>query len=77
MVDPVWALPVNPALLRLAARHELVVTIEDNGMVGGCGAGSPQELRDAELDTRYASFGIAQEFLDHGKPIRAARRARA
>ncbi|MFP5283621.1 MAG: 1-deoxy-D-xylulose-5-phosphate synthase, partial [Actinomycetes bacterium] len=38
VVDPVWALPVNPALLRLAGEHELVITIEDNGIVGGCGA---------------------------------------
>ena len=66
VVDPVWALPVNPALLRLAAAHEQVITIEDNGIVGGCGARLAQELRLADIATPLREFGIAQEFLDHG-----------
>ena len=66
VVDPVWALPVNPALVRLADEHELVVTIEDNGVVGGCGARLAQELRLAEVATPLHEFGIPQQFLDHG-----------
>ncbi len=66
VVDPVWALPVNPRLLDLAAGHELVVTIEDNGVVGGCGARLAQELRLAEIRTPVREFGIPQQFLDHG-----------
>ena len=66
VVDPVWALPVNPTLVRLAGEHELVVTIEDNGVVGGCGARLAQELRLAEVGTPLREFGIPQQFLDHG-----------
>ncbi|SER35440.1 1-deoxy-D-xylulose-5-phosphate synthase [Microlunatus flavus] len=66
VVDPVWALPVNPALLELARTHELVVTVEDNGVVGGCGARLAQELRQAGVATPLREFGIAQEFLEHG-----------
>ncbi|HWJ53792.1 MAG TPA: transketolase C-terminal domain-containing protein, partial [Propionibacteriaceae bacterium] len=66
VVDPVWALPVNPALIRLAAEHELVVTIEDNGVVGGCGARLAQELRRAEVGTPLREFGLPQQFLEHG-----------
>jgi 1-deoxy-D-xylulose-5-phosphate synthase len=66
VVDPVWALPVNPALVRLADEHQLVVTIEDNGVVGGCGARLAQELRLAEVDTPLREFGIPQQFLEHG-----------
>ncbi|HET9648196.1 MAG TPA: transketolase C-terminal domain-containing protein, partial [Microlunatus sp.] len=66
VVDPVWALPVNPALLRLAAAHERVVTIEDSGIVGGCGSRLAQELRLADINTPVREFGIAQQFLDHG-----------
>jgi 1-deoxy-D-xylulose-5-phosphate synthase len=66
VVDPVWALPVNPTLVRLAAEHQLVVTIEDNGVVGGCGARLAQELRLAEVDTPLREFGIPQQFLEHG-----------
>ncbi len=66
VVDPVWALPVNPALLGLAADHELVITIEDNGVVGGCGARLAQELSFAKVATPIREFGIPQEFLEHG-----------
>jgi 1-deoxy-D-xylulose-5-phosphate synthase len=66
VVDPVWALPINPALIRLADAHELVVTVEDNGVVGGCGARLAQELRRAGVGTPLREFGIPQEFLEHG-----------
>ena len=66
VVDPVWALPVNPALLVLAAEHELVISIEDNGVVGGCGTRLAQEMRFADVSTPIREFGIAQEYLPHG-----------
>ena len=66
VVDPVWALPVNPALVTLSAAHELVITVEDNGVVGGCGSRLAQELRFAEVRTPLREFGVAQEFLEHG-----------
>jgi 1-deoxy-D-xylulose-5-phosphate synthase len=66
VVDPVWALPINPALVALAADHELVITIEDNGTVGGWGTRLAQELRFAGVDTRLREFGLPQEFIPHG-----------
>jgi 1-deoxy-D-xylulose-5-phosphate synthase len=66
VVDPVWVLPVNPALVALAGEHELVITVEDNGVVGGCGARLAQELRAGDITTPLREFGIAQEFLEHG-----------
>jgi 1-deoxy-D-xylulose-5-phosphate synthase len=66
VVDPVWVLPVNPALIALAADHDLVITIEDNVVVGGWGARLAQELRSAGLDTPVREFGIPQAFLPHG-----------
>jgi 1-deoxy-D-xylulose-5-phosphate synthase len=66
VVDPVWALPVNPALVQLAGEHELVISIEDNGVVGGCGSRLAQEMRLADVWTPLREFGVAQEFLDHG-----------
>src|SRR5215210_6030483 len=38
VVDPRWVKPVDPALLDLAGDHRLVVSVEDNGVVGGCGS---------------------------------------
>jgi 1-deoxy-D-xylulose-5-phosphate synthase len=66
VVDPVWALPVNPALVALARDHDLVITIEDNGVVGGYGSRLAQQLRSAGVDTAVREFGIPQEFLPHG-----------
>ncbi len=66
VVDPVWALPVDRALIDLARDHELVITIEDNGVVGGCGSRLSQELRHADVSTPLREFGIEQRFLDHG-----------
>jgi 1-deoxy-D-xylulose-5-phosphate synthase len=65
VVDPRWVKPVDPALPGLAAEHRLVVTVEDNGRVGGVGATVAQALRDAGVDVPLRDFGIPQEFLDH------------
>jgi 1-deoxy-D-xylulose-5-phosphate synthase len=67
VVDPRWVKPVDPALVELAAAHRFVVTIEDNGRVGGCGAAIAQTLRDAGVATPVRDFGIPQRFLDHAK----------
>ncbi|MEZ0089527.1 1-deoxy-D-xylulose-5-phosphate synthase [Streptacidiphilus sp. EB129] len=65
VVDPRWVKPVDPALPALAAEHRVVVTVEDNGRVGGVGATIAQALRDAGVDVPLRDFGIPQEFLDH------------
>ncbi len=66
VVDPVWALPVNPSLAPLAADHDLVITIEDNGVVGGCGARLAQELRFVGVETPVREFGLPHGFIPHG-----------
>jgi 1-deoxy-D-xylulose-5-phosphate synthase len=67
LVDPRWVKPVDPALVALAAEHRLVVTVEDNGRVGGCGATLARSLADAWVDTPVRVHGIPQEFLEPGK----------
>jgi 1-deoxy-D-xylulose-5-phosphate synthase len=67
VVDPRWVKPVDPALIELAGKHKFVVTIEDNGRAGGCGAAISQALRDAGVTTPVRDFGIPQEFLEHAK----------
>nr|WP_245244462.1 1-deoxy-D-xylulose-5-phosphate synthase [Streptomyces palmae] len=66
VVDPCWVKPVNPALVRLAAEHQLVVTVEDNGRVGGVGTAIAQAVRDAGVNTPVQVHGLAQKFFDHG-----------
>ena len=66
VVDPVWALPVSADLISLVAAHELVLTIEDNEIVGGLGARLSQECRAAGLDTRIREFGVPSQFVRQG-----------
>jgi 1-deoxy-D-xylulose-5-phosphate synthase len=70
VVDPRWVKPVAPELLDLARRHRLVVSVEDNGIVGGCGSALLQALNDARVDTPVRLHGIPQRFLDHAKRAR-------
>jgi 1-deoxy-D-xylulose-5-phosphate synthase len=70
VVDPRWVKPVNPALLDLARRHRLVVSIEDNGETGGCGAVLLQTLNAAGVTTPFRLHAIPQQFLTHAKRAR-------
>lgn len=67
VVDPRWVKPVDPAIVDLAREHRLVVSIEDNGETGGCGAVLLQTLNAAGVHTPFRLHGIPQEFLDHAK----------
>jgi len=67
VVDPRWAKPVDPVLVDLAREHRLVVSVEDNGRVGGCGSVLLQTLTDAGVTTPFRLHGIPQEFLDHAR----------
>ncbi|MCY7395093.1 MAG: 1-deoxy-D-xylulose-5-phosphate synthase [Nocardioides sp.] len=70
VVDPRWVKPVDPALVELARQHRLVVSIEDNGTIGGCGAVLLQTLNEAGVRTPFRLHGIPQQFLDHAKRAR-------
>jgi 1-deoxy-D-xylulose-5-phosphate synthase len=66
---PLWVLPLPAGLLDLATEIGRVVTIEDNGLVGGIGSSLATALADAGAEVRMARLGIPQEFLDHaGRP---------
>jgi 1-deoxy-D-xylulose-5-phosphate synthase len=67
VVDPRWVKPVDEALAEAAAGHRLVVTVEDNGRTGGFGDAVCRLLRDAGVATPARTFGLPQEFLEHGK----------
>ena len=58
---------VDPALVDLAREHRLVVSVEDNGVQGGCGASLLQALVAAGVRTPVQLHGIPKEFLGHAK----------
>ena len=67
VVDPRWVKPVDAALVDLARDHRLVVSIEDNGRVGGAGAALLQVLTAERVTTPFSLHGIPQEFLHHAE----------
>jgi len=67
VIDPRWVKPLDEALVEAARAHRLVVTVEDNGRVGGFGDAVCRLLRDHDVDTPARTFGLPQEFLEHGE----------
>ena len=65
VVDPRWVKLLDQSLPALAARHRLVVTLEDNGRVGGVGEAVAAVLRDAGAPTPVKVFALPQAFLMH------------
>jgi 1-deoxy-D-xylulose-5-phosphate synthase len=67
VVDPRWVKPLDDALVGAAADCRLVVTVEDSGRSGGVGDAVARLLRDHDVDTPVRTFGLAQQFLEHGE----------
>ncbi len=74
VADARFAKPLDEALCeRLAAEHELVVTIEENVLAGGLGSGVLEHLEDAfaerpEARARVMRIGLPDRYVTHGKP---------
>ncbi|GAA2553494.1 1-deoxy-D-xylulose-5-phosphate synthase [Neomicrococcus aestuarii] len=66
VVDPRWVLPVPRSIIALAARHRIVVVLEDGVRTGGVGSRIRQEMRSAGVDTALNEVGLPSEFLAHG-----------
>lgn len=65
VIDPRWVIPVPQTVVDLAARHRLVVSLEDGIRVGGVGTRIRQVLREAGIDTAVDELGLPDEFIDH------------
>ncbi len=70
VVDPRWLKPLDDALVEAASEHRLVVVVEDNGRAGGFGDAVCRLLRDHDVDVPARTFGLPQEFLEHGERAR-------
>ena len=66
VLDPRWVLPVPESLVSAAARHRIVVCIEDGVKAGGVGSRIRQTMREAGVDTALNEVGLPVEFLAHG-----------
>jgi len=73
VADGRFAKPLDGALIeKLAAEHELVVTIEENVLPGGFGSGVLERVEDAFADgserARVLRVGLPDRYVTHGKP---------
>ncbi|SDP99052.1 1-deoxy-D-xylulose-5-phosphate synthase [Lentzea jiangxiensis] len=66
VVDPRWVLPVTRLLEHLAARHRLVVTVEDGVRAGGIGTALAQACADAHVRPPVLNLGVPRAFVPHG-----------
>jgi 1-deoxy-D-xylulose-5-phosphate synthase len=71
VADARFAKPLDADLVeRLAAEHELVVTIEENVLAGGFGSAVLEHLADRDRlgGTRVLRIGLPDRYVTHGKP---------
>lgn len=60
--------PLDDALvLELAEKHEFIVTIEENAVIGGAGAEVTRALERAPQPVRTLRLGLGDVFIDHGE----------
>jgi 1-deoxy-D-xylulose-5-phosphate synthase len=65
VVDPRWVAPVDPALIKLACAHRLVVAVEDTTTPGALGGRLAQALAAIGSDTCAATFALPPTFIPH------------
>jgi 1-deoxy-D-xylulose-5-phosphate synthase len=71
VADGRFAKPLDAELIeRLAAEHDLIVTVEENVLAGGFGSAVLEQLADRDLlgSTRVLRFGLPDRYVTHGKP---------
>lgn len=66
VADPRWITPVSDALIHLAARHQLTITVEDATRTGGISALLQQACADAGLAVPVRTLGLPPAFIEHG-----------
>jgi len=64
-----WAKPLDTELLlRIAASHEALVTVEEGALMGGAGSAVLEALQDAGLTIPVLRIGVPDVFTEHGDP---------
>ena len=71
VVNMRWAKPLDiELLLRVAARHEGLVTVEEGAVMGGAGSAVTEALHAAGLLKPVLQLGLRDEFIEHGDPAK-------
>ncbi|MDO5692787.1 MAG: 1-deoxy-D-xylulose-5-phosphate synthase [Pseudomonadota bacterium] len=71
VVNMRWAKPLDTELLlRVAAGHEALVTLEEGAVMGGAGSAVAEALAAAGVVKPLLQLGLPDEFIEHGDPAR-------
>ncbi|MFI8482410.1 1-deoxy-D-xylulose-5-phosphate synthase [Pseudomonas sp. NPDC078700] len=69
VVDMRFVKPIDEALIRqLAASHELLVTIEENSIMGGAGSAVSEFLAQENVLKPVLHLGLPDLYVEHAKP---------
>jgi 1-deoxy-D-xylulose-5-phosphate synthase len=71
VVNMRWAKPLDTELLlKVAAGHEALVTLEEGAVMGGAGSAVGEALQAAGLVKPLLHLGLKDEFIEHGDPAK-------
>ena len=69
VVNMRWAKPLDiELLLKVAASHEALVTVEEGAIMGGAGSAVSEALQAAGILKPLLQLGLKDEFIEHGDP---------
>jgi 1-deoxy-D-xylulose-5-phosphate synthase len=71
VVNMRWVKPLDLPLLRdIAARHEMLVTLEEAAVMGGAGSAVAEALHAMGVTKPVLQLGLPDRFIDHGDPAK-------
>ena len=71
VVNMRWAKPLDTELLlKVAASHQVLVTVEEGAIMGGAGSAVCEALQAAAMVRPVLQLGLQDEFIEHGDPAR-------
>ena len=71
VVNMRWAKPLdNGLLLKIAADHDALVTVEEGAIMGGAGSAVSETLHAAGVLKPVLHLGLRDEFIEHGDPAK-------
>jgi len=71
VVNMRWAKPIDTELLlKVAAEHEALVTVEEGAIMGGAGSAVLEALSAAGVVKPVLQLGLRDEFIEHGDHLK-------
>ena len=71
VVNMRWAKPLDTELLlKVAATHDGLVTVEEGAIMGGAGSAVTEALLAAGINKPVLQLGLRDEFVEHGDPAK-------